>query len=174
MMRTFATLGLLTFALLAPAGWATAQIPDDVLAERVAESVRSYNKFSIFDDVVIHVDNRNVVLRGRVTIPLKREEIGERVARIDGVRGLTNEIGVLPVSQTDDRLRRVVANAIYNHPNFWRYAERTHPPIHIIIEHQRVTLTGMVENQGDKILAYSLAQVSGVLSVENRLQVSLR
>jgi osmotically-inducible protein OsmY len=68
----------------------------------------------------------------------------------------------------------VVANAIYNHPNFWRYAERTLPPIHIIIEHQRVTLTGVVENQGDRILAYSLAQVSGVLSVENRLQVSLR
>lgn len=173
-MRTFAILGFLTIALL-PLPWqAAAQIPDDVLAERVAESVRSYNKFSIFDDITINVDNRNVVLRGRVTIPLKREEIGDRVARIDGVRSLTNEIGVLPVSQTDDRLRRVVANAIYNHPNFWRYAERTHPPIHIIIEHQRVTLTGVVENQGDRILAYSLAQVSGVLSVENRLQVSLR
>jgi hyperosmotically inducible protein len=174
MMRTFAILGFLTIALLPLPGQAAAQIPDDVLAERVAESVRSYNKFSIFDDITINVDNRNVVLRGRVTIPLKREEIGARVARLDGVRSLTNEIGVLPVSQTDDRLRRVVANAIYNHPNFWRYAERTHPPIHIIIEHQRVTLTGVVENQGDKILAYSLAQVSGVLSVENRLQVSLR
>ncbi len=173
-MRTFATLGLLTIALLALPGRAAAQLPDDVLAERVAESVRTYNKFSIFDDITINVDNRDIVLSGRVTIPLKREEIGDRVARIDGIRTLTNEIGVLPVSQTDDRLRRVVANAIYNHPNFWRYAQRTHPPIHIIIEHQRVTLTGVVENQGDKILAYSLAQVSGVLSVENRLQVSLR
>jgi osmotically-inducible protein OsmY len=172
-MRTFATTALLIIASFAP-GLAVAQITDGALAERVAESVRSYNRFSIFDDIVINVDNRNVVLAGRVTIPLKREEIGERVGRIDGVRSLTNEIGVLPVSQTDDRLRRVVANAIYNHPNFWRYAERTHPPIHIIIEHQRVTLTGVVENQGDKILAYSLAQVSGVLSVENRLQVSLR
>lgn len=174
MMRTSATLALLTIASLALPVQATAQISDAALGERVAESVRAYSRFSIFDDININVDNRNVVLTGRVTIPLKREEIGERVGRIDGVRSLTNDIGVLPVSQTDDRLRRVVANAIYTHPNFWRYAERTHPPIHIIIEHQRVTLTGVVENQGDKILAYSLAQVSGVLSVDNRLQVNLR
>jgi len=173
-MRTFASLGLLTLALLALPGRATAQMSDADLAERVAESVRSYSRFSIFDDINISVDNRNVVLSGRVTVPVKRDEIGTRVGRIDGIRSLTNDIGVLPVSQTDDRLRRVVANAIYNHPNFWRYAQRAHPPIHIIIEHQRVTLTGVVENQGDRILAYSLAQVSGVLSVENRLQVSLR
>ena len=70
--------------------------------------------------------------------------------------------------------RRVVANAIYNHPNFWRYAERTNPPIHIIIEHQRITLTGVVDNQGDRILAQSLAQVTGVLSVENRLRVAMQ
>jgi hyperosmotically inducible protein len=174
MKPTFATLA---FAMLAATGLpvpAAAQITDRDLGERVAEQVRSYSKFSIFDDVTINVDNRNVVLTGRVTIPLKREEIEKRVARIDGIRSLTNDIGVLPVSQTDDRLRRVIANAIYNHPNFWRYAQRTFPPIHIIVEHQRVTLTGVVENQGDKILAYSLAQVTGVLSVENRLQVSLR
>lgn len=173
-MRTFALLGMVVVALAVGSTTASAQISDERLGERVAESVRSYSKFSIFDDININIDNRNVVLTGRVTIPLKRDEIEQRVKAIDGIRTLTNEIGVLPVSQTDDRLRRIVANAIYNHPNFWRYAERTNPPIHIIIEHQRVTLTGVVENQGDRILAYSLAQVTGVLSVENRLQISLR
>lgn len=174
MTRTFATFTLVALAAAMPPAPASAQITDGVLGERVADAVRNYSKFSIFDDVTIHVENRDVVLTGRVTIPLKRKEIEERVARIDGIRTLTNEIGVLPVSQTDDRLRRVIASAIYNHPNFWRYAQRTFPPIHIIVEHQRVTLTGVVENQGDKILAFSLAQVTGVLSVENRLQVSLR
>ncbi len=173
-MSTLVTLGLVAFTLLALPDRAVAQVADDVLAERVAESVRTYSRFSIFDDVNVRVTDRNVVLTGRVTVPVKRDEIGDRVARLDGVRQVTNDIGVLPVSQTDDRLRRVVANAIYNHPNFWRYAQRTHPPIHIIIEHQRVTLTGVVENQADRVLAYSLAQVAGVLSVENRLQVNLR
>jgi osmotically-inducible protein OsmY len=172
-MRTLLALGLLAAAVLRPAP-AAAQMTDAALGERVAETVRTYSRFSIFDDVNIHVEDRNVVLSGRVTIPLKREEIENRVRKIDGLRSLSNEIGVLPVSQTDDRLRRVVANAIYNHPNFWRYAERANPPIHIIIEHQRVTLTGVVENQGDRILAYSLAQVTGVLGVENRLRVNAR
>ena len=174
-MRTLVLLWLtLAATLLAGPVHASAQISDEALGERIAESVRSYAKFSIFDDVNINIDNRNVVLTGRVTIPLKREEIEKRITKIDGIRSLTNEIGVLPVSQTDDRLRRVVASRIYNHPNFWRYAERTNPPIHIIIEHQRITLTGVVESQGDKILAYSLAQVSGVLGVNNELRVSLR
>ncbi len=173
-MRTLALLGSIVVGLLAAPTAVEAQLTDQALGERVADSVRTYAKFSIFDDVDIHVDNRHVTLRGRVTIPLKRKEIEDRVRRIDGIRELTNDIGVLPVSQTDDRLRRVVANAIYNHPNFWRYAERPNPSIHIIIEHQRVTLTGVVDNQGDRILAQSLAQVGGVLSVENRLRVGMR
>ena len=169
-MRTLFS-GLALIVLLAGASPAGAQISDAALGEKVADSVRNYSKFSIFDDVDVHVDNRNVTLRGRVTIPLKREELGARVSRIDGLRSLTNLIGVLPVSQTDDRLRRAVANAIYNHPNFWRYAELANPPIHIIIEHQRITLTGEVDTQGDRILAYSLAQVSGSLGVDNKLRV---
>jgi len=173
-MRTLALLGSIVVGLLAAPTAVDAQLTDQALGERVADSVRNYAKFSIFDDVDIHVDNRHVTLRGRVTIPLKRREIEDRIKRIDGIRELTNDIGVLPVSQTDDRLRRVVANAIYNHPNFWRYAERPNPSIHIIIEHQRVTLTGVVDNQGDRILAQSLAQVGGVLSVENRLRVGMR
>lgn len=173
-MRTLALLGSIVVGLLAAPAAVEAQLTDQALGERVADSVRNYAKFSIFDDVDIHVDNRHVTLQGRVTIPLKRKEIEDRVRRIDGIRELTNDIGVLPVSQTDDRLRRVVANAIYNHPNFWRYAERPNPSIHIIIEHQRVTLTGVVDNQGDRILAQSLAQVGGVLSVENRLRVGMR
>jgi osmotically-inducible protein OsmY len=171
MTRTSATLGLVAALVVAPPTGAAAQSPDRLIAEQVADSVRAYARFSIFDDVGVDVAGGHVRLSGRVTIPVKKQEIGERVSRLDGVVGVTNDIGVLPVSPVDDRLRRVVANAIYSHPNFWRYAERPQPPIHIIIEHQRVTLTGSVESQGDRVLAYSLAQVTGVINVDNRLQV---
>ncbi len=170
-MRTLAMLGLLLGALVATPAQVSAQISDRALGEKVADAIRNYAKFSIFDDVNIQVDNRNVVLTGRVTIPLKKEEIGKRVARIDGIRSFTNEIGVLPVSQMDDRLRFVLANAIYNHPAFWRYASLANPPIHIIVEHQRVILTGVVDSQVDKMLAFSLAQVGSNLGVENKLRI---
>lgn len=170
-MRTFALLGLTLAALLLSPGPAAAQISDRDLGEKVAEAIRTYAKFSIFDDVNIHVDDRNVTLTGRVTIPLKKDEIGKRVARIDGIRTFTNDIGVLPVNQMDQRLRVVIANAIYNHQAFWRYAELANPPIHIIVENQRVTLTGVVDSNVDRMLAYSLAQVGGNLGVENKLRV---
>ena len=153
---------------------AAAQASDEQLGQRVAGAIRSYSRFTIFDDVTVHVQEQHVTLTGRVTIPLKKKEIGDRVARLDGVRTLTNDIGVLPASPSDDRLRRAVAAAIYNHPTFWRYAESAHPSIHIIIEHARVTLTGEVDSRGDRILAQSLAHVFGVMSVENRLRVAER
>ena len=149
-----------------------AQVSDEQLGEQIAESVRSYAKFSIFDDINVVVENRAVTLLGRVTTPQKKKEIEERVAKIDGIGELRNEIGVLPLSQADARLRTRVASAIYNHPSFWRYAQLANPPIHIIIEHQHITLTGEVGSQVDSMLAYSLAQVTGALSVTNDLRIA--
>ena len=151
---------------------ALGQLSDEELGEQIAESVRRYAKFSIFDDINVAVEDRVVTLLGRVTTPQKKNEIEERVAQIDGVRELRNEIGVLPLSQADARLRTLVASAIYNHPSFWRYAQLANPPIHIIIEHQHITLTGEVGSQVDSMLAYSLAQVEGAMSVTNRLRVA--
>ncbi|HWB17108.1 MAG TPA: BON domain-containing protein [Vicinamibacterales bacterium] len=147
------------------------QMSDADIAERVSQAVLTYPQFSIFDDVEIGVNDRAVTLTGRVTMPVKRNEIGKRVAKIDGVRSVTNDIGVLPESQTDAALRVRVARAIYNHPAFWRYAQMTNPPIHIIVEGGRITLTGVVDSEVDRMLANSLAQVGGSFGVTNRLKL---
>jgi hyperosmotically inducible periplasmic protein len=167
--RFLFTLVSLAMAISAEPAWA--QRSDRDLGEKVADTVRNYSRFSIFDDVNIEVEDRNVRLTGRVTAPNKKDEIGKRVEKIDGIRTLRNDIGVLPVSIMDQQLRMVIARAIYGHQAFWRYAELPNPPIHIIVEHQRVTLTGAVDSQVDRMLAYSLAQVGGTLGIENRLRV---
>ena len=172
-MRTVAAV-CLALALSSGPSVALAQVTDRDLGEQVARTVRSYPKFSIFDDVRVRVDDRAVVLTGRVTTPQKRDELGARAGRIDGIRRLQNDIGVLPLSPADDRLRTQVARAIYNHPSFWRYAEQASPPIHIIIEHGRITLSGEVDAEVDRVLAYSLAQVPGALSITNELRVAGR
>ncbi len=166
--------GLLLLSVLLVARPAGAQISDSELGERVAETVVTYGKFSIFDDVNIAVENRVVTLLGRVTTPQKKEEIERRASRVDGIRELKNEIGVLPVSLADQRLRTRIATAIYNHPAFWQYAQLANPPIHIIVENQHVVLTGEVNSQVDSMLAYSLAQVGGTLSVTNKLRIARR
>src|SRR5262245_7423272 len=155
-------------------GRAVAQISDRDLAERVAEAIRTYPRYTVFDSIDIGVENRVVTLAGRVTAPVKKDEITKRVEKIDGIRSLTNEIGVLPVSQADDDLRRRVANAIYSHPVVWTYAQMPVPPIHIIVEHGRITLTGAADTEVQRALATSLAQVSGSFGVTNRIRVDKR
>ena len=162
--------GLLALALTAPAVL-LAQVSDADLADRVAAAVRQYSSFSIFDDISINVSNRAVTLTGKVTMPIKRDEIARNVTKIDGVRSLTNQIEVLPVSGYDADLRQRVAHAIYGNSSFWQYAAMLSPPIHIIVEYGHVTLTGVVNNEVERTLAYSLAQVPGVFGVKNELKL---
>jgi hyperosmotically inducible protein len=103
-------------------------------------------------------------------MPFKKTGIEARVAAIDGVRTVRNEISVLPASASDDALRYRVARAIYNNPSFWNYAARANPPIHIVVEHGRVTLTGVVGSSVERVLARSLATGLGELSVTCELR----
>jgi len=163
--------GVLCLLLLAAAARPLAQGNDHALAEKVAAKVRDYTSFTIFDDVTVSVGNGKVTLTGCVTMPFKRQEIGERVAKIDGVEVLENDLHVLPVSQSDADLRMRVAQAIYGHPAFWPYASMPRPPIHIIVEAGRVTLTGVVNSEVERSLAFSLAHVPGAFSVVNDLRL---
>ena len=162
---------ILTLLLLAP-GMARAQTSDDDLQRQVMGTIRGYSQFTIFDDVSVAVTDRAVTLTGRVTMPYKRDDIGTRVSKIDGVREITNAIQVLPVSISDSRLRSKVAQAIYSNSTFWHYASMVNPPIHIVVEHSRITLTGCVNNEVERRLAYALAsQVEGALGVANELRL---
>jgi len=136
----------------------------------VSKSVNRYAQFSIFDDVNATVKDGVVMLTGEVTMPYKRDEIEKRVANVDGVREVRSKISVLPVSQSDDRLRYLIARAIYGNPNFWNYAIGPNPSIHIIVEHGHVRLTGVVLNQLDRQYARTLVNQFGVMSVSNELK----
>ena len=143
---------------------------DFQVARDVATSVDRYTQFTIFDDINAHVKDGVVTLSGKVTMPYKRNDIAKRVARVDGVRAVRDEIAVLPVSQFDDELRYRIARSIYGNSNFWNYAIMPNPPIHIVVEHGRVTLTGVVASNVDRLLAQSLATQFGALSVTNALK----
>ena len=153
---------------------ASAQVPDMSLVERVTQTVQRSANFGIFDDVNVEVSNRAVTLTGRVTTPAKRDAIGDSVAKIQCQRALSKDIQVLPNSPLDTRLRASAAQAIYGHSTFWRYASMANPPIHIIVEHGRITLTGCINSEVEKTLAYALAQVDGSFGVKNELRIDKR
>jgi hyperosmotically inducible protein len=160
---------LILSANVALASQATDRKDFQVLKE-VATSVDRYARFTIFDDVSASVKDGVVTLTGKVTMPFKRDDIARRVAKIDGVTAVRDEIGVLPVSQFDDELRARIARSIYGNSNFWNYGIMPNPPIHIVVEHGRVTLTGVVQSEVDRMLARSLATQFGALSVTNALK----
>jgi hyperosmotically inducible periplasmic protein len=161
-------------ALLAVTSSALAQDRQDRRDQRIANDivrqVNTYSRFTIFDDVNISVESGLVTLTGKVTMPYKKNDIAKRVADVQGVREVMNQIDVLPVSPFDEELRLRIARAIYGNPSFWNYAAMANPPIHIIVEHGKVTLTGVVNSNVERMLARSLATGWGELSVTNSLR----
>jgi hyperosmotically inducible protein len=143
---------------------------DFVIANEVAAAVNRYANFTIFDDVNVDVRDGVVTLGGKVTTPYKAQDIAKRASSIDGVKEVRNRIAALPASSWDDELRYRIARAIYGNSNFWNYATMANPPIHIIVEHGRVTLTGVVQNNVDRMLARALATNFDAFSVTNELK----
>ena len=151
---------------------AAADGPKYDLFQRVQEQVLRYSFFTVFDNVNVEIAGEGrVVLSGHVTAEHKAKTIGKRVDALEGVTAVENEIAVLPVSRFDDRLRYVVARAIYGNPNFWHYAASGNPSIHIVVNRGHVTLTGVVDSETDRRLARSLAGQFNAFSVTNELRL---
>ena len=148
---------------------------DAALGQQVADEILRYVRYTMFDSVDVGIDQGRVLLVGWVTHPFKAVEIVQRVSRVPGAQEVRNEIEVLPVSATDDRLRDRISSEIYGHEMFRRYAQLINPPIHIILKNGRVMLTGVAASNVEKSMAERIArQIFGVLSVENKLQVPSR
>ncbi len=144
----------------------TLQVVNDITSQ-----VRRYTRFTIFDDVNVQVGpNGEATLTGAVTMPFKRDDIATLVAKVAGVSSVNNQISVLPVSPWDDELRVRIARAIYGNTAFWNYAAMPNPPIHILVQNGRVTLTGVVQSNVERMLARSLATNFGAFSVKNDLK----
>ena len=139
-------------ALSVPA-WAADRTELQV-ARDVSKQVLTYPQFTIFDSVHMQINDGAVTLTGKVTMPYKKTDIEKRVAKIDGVRQVINQIDVLPVSQYDDELRFRIARAIYGNSSFWNYG----------------SMDGVVNSNTDRMLARSLATGFGAFSVTNDLK----
>lgn len=142
------------------------------LAEQVGRELMSLAYYSVFDDLSFRVDAGKVTLNGQVTQPVLKEDAERAVRRIPGVRSVVDQIEVLPLSRVDDQIRRGVYYAVYGYAPLERYGSGSQPAIRIIVKNGRVTLTGEVANEMDRVLVYQRAtSVPGVFSVTNQLLV---
>jgi osmotically-inducible protein OsmY len=145
---------------------------DDALAETIAAKLRRYVFYSIFDDVYVEVVDGVATLTGYVTMPYKSQAMAKLASRVAGVQGVADKVEALPVSGSDDSIRYAIAMRIYNDPLFWNYAIQIDPPIHVVVRHGRVTLTGVVLSEVERRKAEAIARsVFGVFSVDNHLRL---
>src|SRR6266849_4007621 len=171
-LAAVATIGILAAAQPAQ----PQEQPSQKAVERIQREVRHellmLPYLGVFDNLAYKVDGYNVTLMGQVTRPTLKSDAENVVKKIEGVEHVDNQIEVLPPSPNDDRIRRQLYRAIYGFPALQKYALGVQQPIRIIVNGGKVTLEGVVDNEGDKNIANIRANgVSGVFSVTNNLQV---
>ncbi len=150
-------------------------VPEERTDNEIVKDVRSailrYPFYSVFDSIEVGVDDGVVLIQGSVYRPNRKEDIDALVAEVRGVREIRNTIAVQPVSIFDDRLRRQLYRQIYGSEDFVQYANRANPPIRIVVDRGRVTLTGYVGSNVERALLDSIARQSLAFDVKNEIKV---
>ena len=172
-MRSKLMVVLALVVLAASAAVAGAAPPDQQrMMSKVHKELVTLPYYGVFDNLEYKVEGDTVTLYGQVRNPITRHDAERRVARIEGVNRVINQIEVLPVSGFDDSIRARTYRAVFRSGSLYRYAMGANPSIHIVVKNGRVTLEGVVSNQMDSQLAYMAARgVPGVFSVTNNLRV---
>jgi osmotically-inducible protein OsmY len=146
---------------------------DAAVAHSVADRLRRYVLYSVFDDVSVGVQDGQVALTGEVTAGFKANDLARIASKVRGVQGVRNDIRTLPASLFDEHLRAAIASRLYGDPMFELYSLQVPPPIHIVVENGHVTLTGAVGSEVERVKAGFVArEVFGVMSVDNQLNVA--
>lgn len=160
--------------LVVSAGVANAAPPDRTM-EKVRKELVTLPYYGVFDNLEYKVDGNTVTLFGQVRRPITRRDAERRVAKIEGIDRVVNNIEVLPVSGFDDSIRARTYRAVFRSGSLYRYAMGANPSIHIIVKNGRVTLEGVVSSKMDSQLAYMAANgVPGVFAVTNNLHIAGR
>lgn len=147
-------------------------VTENEILEKARHEIVTYYAYGIFDNVTLQADGGHLIVAGQVTLPFKKDDIGNLLMRVNGVAALDNNLEVLPVSNFDDRLRPQLARAIYGDPYFIHYRVQAMPPIHIIVQDGHVTLEGAVATTLDRTKADMAARGTGLsFSVIDNLRV---
>ncbi|MGH9881090.1 MAG: BON domain-containing protein [Pyrinomonadaceae bacterium] len=141
------------------------------LTKKIRKQLVTLPWYGVFDNLAYEVNGDTVILYGQVVRPTTRSDAERRVAKLDGVNRVVNNIKVLPLSSFDDSIRRRTYSEISRTGGLYRYLLGANPSIHIVVDRGHVTLEGVVSNKGDATLAYMAAnRVPGVFSVTNNLR----
>ena len=196
---------LLALTVSAPIGLAQDATPNPTWSQedtlRIVKDVQKklggLANYAVFDWITFGIQGKTVILKGYASRPVLKDEAGRSVKSIPGIDSVDNQIEVLPLSPSDDRVRAEVYNRIYTQPALRKYNANAgnlrratgpgpniaamaggitqSPPlgyhaIHIIVKNGNAILYGVVLNQTDAAIAGVQANSAfGAFSVDNDL-----
>ncbi len=165
------------------------------MAAAIQKAIVTLPNYGVFDQISFGIEQETVILRGFASRPTLKNSVEKVVKQVKGVEEVINQIEVLPLSGSDDELRADLYGNIYGDSILSRYGSlrgaarydsmvrrefgiTNDPPvgfhaIHIIVKAGNVTLEGLVDSAGHKVIAQMQArQTPGVFSVTNDLLVA--
>jgi len=144
---------------------------DGKIQKDAEKAIYTYARYGVFDAVGVSVDEGVVSIQGFVNDSLRRREIEERVARIEGVRDVHNDLRLQGTSPYDERLRLQLYAQIYNDPMFAQYASWPEPPVRVFVDRGKVTLAGTVNSRVEQTRLGMIAGQSLAFSVANHVRL---
>jgi osmotically-inducible protein OsmY len=144
---------------------------DGAIRDEAEATVLRWERYGPFDAVGVAVQDGVVRIAGFVDTPIKREEIEGRIAEVDGVKDVHNDLRLQGFSQGDERLRREIYTRIYGDVMFEQYRNRPDPPVRVFVDRGRVTLAGSVGSQVEQATVGMLARGTLAFTVDNQVQV---
>jgi len=136
------------------------------LVREVTRQLQALPNHGVFDNLNYTVDGSKVTLFGQVANPDLKTSAEKAVKHIAGVSSVDNQLQVLPADLVDNDIRAGVFRAL-------NLAIQPGTAIHIVVDHQNVTLLGRARTEGEKNLAGIKARgVPLVASVTNNLIVA--
>lgn len=143
---------------------------DEQLLKSVRSAILRSPNYGVFDSVGATVEDGVLLLDGSVLRGYTRNDIVDRASKVEGLRGLRDGIALQSVSQFDDRLRRQLYFQIYGE-RFTHFANPANPPVRIVVDRGRVTLTGSVPSNVDRVMLGHIARNTLAFKVDNQVQV---
>jgi osmotically-inducible protein OsmY len=134
------------------------------------KAILRYVHYGVFDSVGLGVQDGIVTLAGSVYQPYRKNDIEARVAKVPGVREIRSDVKVQSSSLFDERLRRQIAYQVYGTDRFTNL-NRANPPVRIIVDGGRVTLTGYVNSEVERFLVGQVARDTLAFAVDNQVKL---
>jgi osmotically-inducible protein OsmY len=147
-----------------------AERSDADIRKEASKLVLGYVHYGVFDSVALGVDNGVLTLTGSVYQPYHKNDLEARLAKVAGVREIRNEIQVQSNSFFDERLRRQIAFQVYGTDKFTNLSH-ANPPVRILVDHGRVTLTGYVNSEVERVMLGHIARGTLAFGVDNQVKL---